>query len=983
MMRSPAAHARQGWRGRPRQGCRKADGGRHWAALALLLLASPCFADQVDDILTVGRKAFTDGEYSLAVKSFQRVSAEFPESARAEEAGYLLGVSLFYAGRWAETLTAFEAFRTRYARSSFMPRTYYWMAAASLKLGKNDQALGYLTAAPAQSAEGNPYRLAGMLLAGVALEALGRDADAAASYRKILSDPGAGALAAETTFRLAGTEYRAGRFASARDLYGKVLIDSPASPFVRDAVFFLAECELSLGNLAEAEKRYRTLLSLYPDSAYREAATFRLADVAWRQKKQAAALDQLDALQKQFADGAYRGSALRLRADILYDQQKFDQALTAYARVLGMLPDGVEKQSVQYSIGLAQLAMGRKLEAADAFALASAGASPEVAGKSMFQRAVLLAGSGKEQESIAILDAFLRAYPGTENAEEAQRLLASLLEKQGNHQAAMERWDSLVRDFPRSAALPEYLFRRGSALFSLGMSAAALDDFNRVLKDFPRSRWRAESSYAIGYVYTQRGEYPRALPFFQSVAQDPSAGEVGERSQLSYAICLFNMASFEKALASLQALLAKKPKTVAGGTIVLYIGRTFYRMEKLDEAARQLAAAARMLTADGSPEAADAQYWLAWSYLRLGRLVEARDAFLAMAQSFPDDSRHVEAFFRAGICETMRNDDGSAVKLFDTVISSPRRTSAGDDIREQALYEQGWALVRLGRRQESADAFEELAREYPAGRMAPQAFFKLAEISLDARRYEDAYAGFQRVARDFSKSALAVQALYWSAEARNRSGDFRGAVDGFWACLNAGPVSGLLASAIDGFSASLHSTGSLELARQYSVKARGASGLPAEARAGILLAYADMLLASAPADALSLINEASRAAPPEPYAGQASLLLGRYYAAVSDWNRCLDILGALEGSRADEVGAEAALARGHALEAMGRTADAVDEFLKVSYLFPDYSDLAAEGLYNAARVARARGDKDAAAKIEQSLRKGFPGSPWVGKLDAQ
>ncbi|MGA2974855.1 MAG: tetratricopeptide repeat protein [Spirochaetia bacterium] len=953
-----------------------------WAGLALLLLASPCFADQVDDILTVGRKAFADGEYSLAVKSFQRVSAEFPESARAEEAGYLLGVSLFYAGRWAETLTTFETFRSRYAHSSFMPRTSYWMAAASLKLGKNDQALGYLTAAPAQSAEGNPYQRAGMLLAGAALEALGRDADAASSYRKLLADPGAGALAAEATFRLAGTEYRAGRFASARDLYSKVLIDSPASPFVRDSVFFLAECELSLGNLTEAEKRYRTLLSLYPDSPYREAATFRLADVAWRQKKQAAALDQLDALQKQFADGAYRGSALRLRADILYDQQKYDQALTAYARVLGMLPDGGEKQSVHYSIGLAELAMGRKQEAADAFAMASAGASPEVAGKAMFQRAVLLAGVGKEQESMAILDEFLRACPGAENAEEAQRLLASLLEKQGNHQAAMERWDSLVRDFPGSAALPEYLFRRGSALFSLGNSAAALDDFNRVLKEFPRSRWRAESSYAIGYAYTQRGEYPRALPFFQSVAQDPSAGEVGERSQLSYAICLFNMARFDKALASFQSLLARKPKTVAGGTIALYIGRTFYRMEKLDEAARQLAAAARMLAADGSPEAADAQYWMAWSYLRLGRLVEARDAFLAMAQSFPNDSRRVETFFRAGICETMRNDDGSAVKLFGAVISSPR-TSAGDEIREQALYEQGWALARLGRQQESADAFEELAREYPAGRMAPQAFFKLAEISLDARRYEDASAGFQRVARDFSKSALAVQALYWSAEARSRSGDVRGAVDGFWACLSAGPASGLLASAIDGFSASMHSTGSLDLARQYSVKARAESGLPPEARAGILLAYADMLLASAPADALSLINEASRAAPPEPYAGQASLLLGRYYAAVSDWSRCLDILGALEGSRADEVGAEAALARGRALEAMGRTADAVEEFLKVSYLFPDYSDLAAEGLYNAARVARARGDKDAAAKIEQSLRKGFPASLWVGKLDAQ
>ena len=119
---------------------------------------------------------------------------------------------------------------------------------------------------------------------------------------------------------------------------------------------------------------------------------------------------------------------------------------------------------------------------------------------------------------------------------------------------------------------------------------------------------------------------------------------------------------------------------------------------------------------------------------------------------------------------------------------------------------------------------------------------------------------------------------------------------------------------------------------------RGRQRRPAlgpEQSAGVRLAAADLLLASAPDEALGIITDVRRAAPPEPYAGEAGLLVGEYAALRSDWNRALDVFSALEGSRADDIGARAAIQKGRALESVGRTADAVDEYLKVGYLFPD------------------------------------------------
>jgi Tfp pilus assembly protein PilF len=75
------------------------------------------------------------------------------------------------------------------------------------------------------------------------------------------------------------------------------------------------------------------------------------------------------------------------------------------------------------------------------------------------------------------------------------------------------------------------------------------------------------------------------------------------------------------------------------------------------------------------------------------------------------------------------------------------------------------------------------------------------------------------------------------------------------------------------------------------------------------------------------------------------------------------------------------MAKARLLEVNGRTAEAVEEFLTLAYLFPDIEDLAAEGLAQAARVARARGERDRARSFEDRLRKEYPDSSWARELE--
>ena len=983
------APSRSGRRRRRRGGCAPRGGGHSFVLVTLALalaVAVPCFGTPPDDLLAVGKKAFGEGQYALAISSLQRIQDEYPESPGSEEAGYLLGVSLFSAGRWADSLSAFSLLGIRYPKSSLISRAEYWVGAANLRLGHWQSAFDNLSAFLHGRTDTGPYRLSALLGRAVALEGLGRDAEAGAAYRQLLLDPSARAYSAEATWRLAATEYRAGNYGAARDLYGKVLIEDTGSPFVRDAVFFAGECELALGRLAEAEKRFLTLLSLYPDSPYVEAASFRLVDISWRQKR-ASAFRQVEDFLARFPGGAHQGSALRLKGDILLAQKKSADALEAYTRSVAALPDGAEKQSLYYSMALAQEALGRKLDAADSFAHAGSGGSDEIAERAGFQRAVLLAGEGKGKEAIEALRAFGRAFPRSARAEEAERLLGTLLEKQGDPEASRALWDSLAQRFPGSPSLPEYISSRGRNLLVLGQWALALDDFQRVIKGNGNPSWTGRSAYSIGYVYALRGEYPRALPFFQLASKVAPAGNEAARGTLAAAICLFNMGRFDQALSALRSLQASRAPSLSAGNLALYAGKSLYRLGRLNEAAAQLNEAAASLAAERSPLGADAHYWRGWALLRLRKPSDAYSSFLAVAEGYPADQRRGESLFRAAVCETMQGDDASAVTLYEEVITEPQPGPAQGDgapspapIVEQAMYERAQALSRLGREQESAAALDQLARAFPSGRLAPQAFYARAERALSEGRYAEAHAGFDRAAHGFPDSPLADTAAYWAAESLLRAGEVRGSLDEFWACLASKSSPAVLSVTIEGFTGALNKMGDVETARYFSQKVGSSTALGVEASAGVRLASADVLLASAPEEALALITEVRRAAPPEPFAGEASLLMGRYAESRGDWNRALDIFGALEGSRADDVGARAAIEKGRTLEAMGRTADAVDEYLKVAYLFPDLGDRAAEGMAAAVRVSRARGDTGRSARIEQALRTNYPASPWLDTL---
>ncbi len=942
-----------------------------------------------------------------------------------DRASFESAVNLFYMGEFTRAREAFETFTTLHPASPLCARVPYWLGAIGLKTRDFGSALGFFNVLGSDAAS-DPSFFArhSKLLSGVALEELGRDEEAETFYRGLLEDPNKGETApeaapaqggaraaepsrgtprdwmAEAAFRLAGIQYRKGGLERARDLYSKIVIDFPDSSFVRDSLFFLAETELALGNTAAAEKRYVSLLSLYPGTPYKETASLRLAQTAGALGKTGESLALLEEFLAGGPGKALAASALRLKADLLFDRLEFAAAARSYRHALQAVEGGEQAQGISFELGISLLRAGYREQAADALKGAVEGASREITGMGLFRLGSLLADLGRGDEAAPVLERFCEEYPREPRREEAFRILASISARRKNAWEERKHMGSLVRHFPGSPRMPEYLYRKGLLSVELGEEEEALHDLQRILREFGDSPYRDQGTYAIGSVYAGKGEFIRALPYFRSIAGSEGAGLLAERTELAIGSCSFNLGAYPEALSCFEALLQNASRILPRGKLLLYSAMALYRMQRLDEAAARFQESSAQ---SGDDTAAEAFYWLGWCHFRQGRFAISKEAFLSIPGRFPSSMRAGEALLRAAVSAAQLGDDADAVKILDRVLSQTangKDAAAGQNkaaetlpapdepgleekaagLREMALYEKAWALRRIGRRDESEAVFARLEEEYPGGKLHAEALYKRAAQALERNLPRQAIEGFQRVMMSYPSSPLAEQALYWSADATLATGDAASSAELYWQYITRYSGGSLVPSALEGFERALRS-GSIELAREFVQKSRTMEGLSADTLSSIELDCAGRLLTQNSEESRSLILSVLDRMPSERLKGKADFLLAGCFAVEGEWEKARAAYEELYDSRGDRLGARARMECARVLESAGKAEEAFDMYLSLHALFPGFSDLASEGLYRAVRLSRARGESVKASASEATLRKAYPDSPWIKRLE--
>ena len=97
---------------------------------------------------------------------------------------------------------------------------------------------------------------------------------------------------------------------------------------------------------------------------------------------------------------------------------------------------------------------------------------------------------GAAQYDLAILgfQAYIKSFPGSDRADDAQVLIGNAYLQQGKYEQAAAAYDAAIRTYPAGDAIPEAYLKNGIALKSLKRIDAAREAFETVAKKYPENQ---------------------------------------------------------------------------------------------------------------------------------------------------------------------------------------------------------------------------------------------------------------------------------------------------------------------------------------------------------------------------------------------------------------------------------------------------------------------------------------------------------------
>lgn len=95
--------------------------------------------------------------------------------------------------------------------------------------------------------------------------------------------------------------------------------------------------------------------------------------------------------------------------------------------------------------------------------------------------------AGQWPLAIQGFETYIRAFPKSEQADDAQFYIGEAYSLDGKFKEAIAAYDKVINDYPTGDRVPDALYKRGLAYSRLGQNDRARESFETVMKNYPNS----------------------------------------------------------------------------------------------------------------------------------------------------------------------------------------------------------------------------------------------------------------------------------------------------------------------------------------------------------------------------------------------------------------------------------------------------------------------------------------------------------------
>jgi tetratricopeptide (TPR) repeat protein len=575
--------------------------------LAVLLPVSAESLKSPTEAWTALQDVFDSQAWNAAAELALEFVQNYPDSPRADAAGFLRGVSLLNAGRSLEALGAFQKLQRSVSDPAIRHRLAYWEGWSAYTSGQLALAETDFKEATRSPSEPSLIPKAWFYL-GLVSQKLNKIEQARAAFESFLatrpSDPELKGQALLRLGDLCGD-------ASARVYWLKVLDELPQSSLVADAALRLSQLEKDQGHSEAGIAVLKQALALQPKSGDRLLPA--LADLQQGLGDWLALERTLERYLELETDPALRQKTL---ADLAYAQEK------------------AQKNS------------------ASTWKACSRGPDLALAARAILEWAALQEKAGRFEAGANGLYDWGRPLETHSEAEAPLWDAVRLYRLSGNLDRARLTVDLLLDHFSQSSSLPLYLLESARLEHALGNNTTALKVCQNLTDHFSTSPEAGEARYLQGMIYMTRGEPLRAEGYFYTLMEVLGNGlektELYQRALLARGLAFLGGGKTDLAEDSLRRLLNEAPQGPWAGEAWTALGATLAAERHFQKAAEAYTQSLLHLTEP--EERAKAEWSRAQVLTTAENWPQAAQSYETYIKAFPKGKNVLEAIFYQGVC---------------------------------------------------------------------------------------------------------------------------------------------------------------------------------------------------------------------------------------------------------------------------------------------------------------------------------------------
>ncbi|KAA3606031.1 MAG: outer membrane protein assembly factor BamD [Planctomycetota bacterium] len=648
-----------------------------------------------------------------------------------------------------------------------------------------------------------------LFLKGEAYFELESYSEALAAYQAVNGGPYADAAVRGSGFASA----ELGDHTGAAQFFQKLLDEFPDSPFRREAGLQRGIHLLKNGQPEQAKEALQ-FSELTPGAELEY----------WRARAEAEAgnpqlaLNILEQALNQGPSGELADRLNAFRGDLLFDLNRLDEAVQAYQgsgsdyalhaaavaslnhgraeisvelskRLLEAYPESPYQLQTQLTLGEAYLALEdyQAAEAAFRFVLEAPQAERAQKSRSLSRVAWCRFLMKEPQVAAARFAEVVSNFSDSEEAEEAAFMVGRAQEAGEQIDAALVTWRQYLKDYPEGEFQAEAMLRLSrledgqdgqnrlealltkhgdsslaeEALYDLaerlsqdGNYEAALGRYENLLQRFPKGRYAPAGRYGMAWVLYEEGRYLEAAGHLETLAANLKAKE-------------------DLRISALELLIWTEQKATRAARAHDAYSR-FIQLCQDDERRFEAAkTAAEAFREAGELEAAQAMFdelfgrvqaepvmveiLVEQTFLALDRgFLENAETSLRTALSLaPSNPSVLEAAFFVGEARFDQKQDAEAAALYH-LAANPEVSPVVD----QALYKQGFALLRLQDLQGAERCFQSLVEQHGSSDLYGESLFLLGETLFRGQRFEEAVQPLDTLRREIPGHEVMPKALF-------------------------------------------------------------------------------------------------------------------------------------------------------------------------------------------------------------------------------